>query len=88
MENFQYAENLFAAIVEALNNTEVDSPKFWTDGEKILSKDQTLLNAVADLIDGVAGYGVCCTGYYDPEEDERTNCTDEYTGNYYVELAE
>ena len=88
MENFQYAENLFTAIVEALNNTEVDSPKFWTDGEKILSKDKAALNGIADMIDQLADYGICCTGYYDPEEDKRNDCIDEYTGYYWLELAE
>lgn len=88
MESFEYAEKLFNAIVEALNNTEVENPKFWTDCEKILSKDQTAINAIADLLDDVAGYGVCCTGYYDPEEDKRFSMEDEYTGYYYLELAE
>ena len=88
MENFQYAENLFATIVEAISNAEVDSPNFWTDGEKILSKDNAALNGIADMIDQLADYGICCTGYYDPEEDKRNDCIDEYTGYYWLELAE
>lgn len=88
MENFEVAEKLFFDIVGALDDTEVENPKFWTDGEKILSKDQDAINAIADFLDDTAGYGVCCTGYYDPEEDKRNDCVDEYTGYYYLELAE
>lgn len=88
MENFEVAEKLFFAIMEALDNTEVENPKFWTDSEKILCKDQAAINGIADLLDDVAGYGVCCTGYYDPEEDNRNGVVDEYTGYYYLELAE
>ena len=88
MDNFQKAEMLFYAIIGALDDTEVDNPKFWTDAEKILCKDEAAINGIADLLDDVAGYGVCCTGYYDPEEDKRSDCVDEYTGYYYLELAE
>lgn len=88
MENFEYAEKLFFAMMEALDNTEVENPKFWTDGEKILCKDEAAINGIADLLDDIVGYGVCCTGYYDPEEDKRSGLVDRYTGYYRLELAE
>ena len=88
MENFEVAEKLFFAIMEALDNTEVENPKFWTDSEKIMSKDKAAISGIADLLDDVAGCGVCCTGYYDPEEDKRNGEVDKYTGYYYLELAE
>lgn len=88
MDNFQKAEMLFIAMMEALTSTEVENPKFWTDAEKIMCKDEAAINGIADLLDDVAGYGVCCTGYYDPEEDKRSGLVDEYTGYYYLELAE
>lgn len=94
MENldFKRGEKLFLEIVKAINDAPCPEdkfePKFWTDGEKILSKDQSALNGIADLIDDVATYGICCTGYYDPEEDKRSDCIDKYTGYYWLELAE
>ena len=87
-DNFQKAEMLFYAMIGALDDTEVDNPKFWTDGEKILCKDQAAINGIADLLDDITGYGVCSTGYYDPEEDKRSGLVDKYTGFYYLELAE
>lgn len=82
---------MFDSIIRSLLELCIESdkePKFWTDGEKILSKDMAALNGVADLIDQLADYGICCTGYYDPEEDKRFSMEDEYTGYYYLELAE
>ena len=90
-KNFEIAENLFFAMVHAPEDADVMAgvtAKFWTDGEKILSKDGAAINRIADLLDDVAGYGVTSTGYYDPEEDERTGCTDKYTGYYRLEIAE
>ena len=86
------AERLFETIVKTL----ADAPcpedkfesKFWTDGEKIMCKDRERLYGIADLIDDIAGYPMCGGGYCDPEEDKRSGCTDEYTGYYYIELAE
>lgn len=81
----------FNDMIDALQKLCIESdnePKFWTDGEKILSKDKAALNGIADMIDQLADYGICCTGYYDPEEDKRNDCIDEYTGYYWLELAE
>lgn len=91
MDNFKIAESVFNTIIEALNDADVApgvTGKFWTDGEKILSKDERGVNGIADLLDDIAGFGICSGGYYDPEEDKRTGCTDQYTGYHYIELAE
>ena len=91
-ENFKRGEKLFECIMEAINNAPCPEDKyeskFWTDGEKILCKDEAAINGIADLVDDIAGYGICCTGYYDPEEDKRNGCEDKYTGYHYLELAE
>ena len=90
--DFERGEKLFFAIMGAIDEAPAPEDKFeskfWTDGEKILSKDKRAINGIADLIDDVANYGICCTGYYDPEEDKRHDTIDRYTGYYYLELAE
>ena len=90
--DFDRGERLFFQILHAIDDAPIpegkDEGKFWTDFEKILCKDKAALTGIADLIDDVAGYGITCTGYYDPEEDARTGCVDKYTGYHYLELAE
>lgn len=89
--DFERGERLFNHIVQAIVDAPCPEdkyePKFWSDGEKILSKDQTAINAIADLVDDIACYGIACTGYYDPEEDRRNDTIDRYTGYYYLEIA-
>lgn len=44
-------------------------------------------DAMADIIDlafGDSTYSLSRTGYYDPEEDERFGCVDEFTGMWYA----
>lgn len=95
MEIHYYCENLgiqmFDNMVRSLLELCIESgrePKFWTDGEKILSKDRNALYGIADLIDQLADYPVCSGGYYDPDEDAQFKTCDEYTGFYYIQLAE
>lgn len=63
-----------------------ENDKFWSDGCQILSKDESAINALADLFDQLGAQEVC-TGYYDPAEDERQGETDEYTGYFYLEAC-
>lgn len=79
---------MFNAIVKQLYESSDDhgNEEFWSDGEKVLVRDEAKANALADLIDAAAGYGITCTGYYDPEEDARLNLTDRYTGYHYVDI--
>ena len=56
----------------------------WSDGEKILCEDSLVINTIADVLDALGYQAV--TGYYAPKEDERNGDTDEYTGNWYVDV--
>ena len=93
MENYDFkrGERLFNCIMEAIANAPCPEDKFeakfWTDGEKILCKNEAAIEGIADLVDDIAGYGIACTGYYDPEEDRRNDTVDKYTGYYYLEIA-
>ena len=90
-DNDNLGIRLFATIVRSLQELCIESdqePKFWTDGYAILSKDERAIDGIADLIDQLADYPVCATGYYDEAEDRKTKCVDEYTGFYYVHIAD
>lgn len=62
----------------------------WTGGDEILCKTESAADAIADLIEQLyktQGEEVLInTGYYDPEEDERSGETDRYTGWWYVNI--
>lgn len=61
---------------------------FWTnDGEYIFGDNAGYIDALANLLDKVAGGSVTATGYYDPAEDERDGTVDECTGCYYVHIC-
>lgn len=74
-------------IFVATGGTSPEDRKIWCDGEEILSKDENVISAIADLIDMIANTAISCTGYYDPAEDERDGCVDEHTGYYYVTVS-
>ena len=59
--------------------------KLWTNGDEILSKTESVIEGIADLLDSL-GYDVN-TGYYDPVEDERNHEVDRNTGYYYVTIC-
>lgn len=61
--------------------------KFWTDGNEILSEEETEIECLANLFDQLYGEGTVNTGYYDPKEDETEGCIDKYTGWHYVNFA-
>lgn len=63
----------------------------WSDEDaEILVKTESAANTIADLIEllyKMQGEEVLInTGYYDPEEDERNNEEDRYTGWWYVNI--
>ncbi len=67
-----------------------DDPGFWTDREHILCPSSEEAETVANFIeDIVSGYGslIATTGYYDPEEDKKSNTVDKYTGFHYVDFS-
>ena len=57
---------------------------------EILVKTESTANTIADLIEMLYKADekevVVCTGYYDPEEDERDGLVDECTGWWYVRI--
>lgn len=59
-------------------------------GDEIMCRTESAANAIADMITQLyRTHGedvVVCTGYYDPEEDKRTNMEDRCTGWWYINL--
>lgn len=74
--------NRFTKMLDYLPDEPTENCDFWSDGDKILSKRQEAVNALADFLDS-NGY-VAITGYYDPKEDKLSKNVDKYTGFYYV----
>lgn len=56
----------------------------WYDGSQVMVKSAEHADFLADLLESLFHIDYVNTGYYDPEEDKRDNCTDEYTGWHYV----
>jgi hypothetical protein len=54
------------------------------DKSMIVSKDETTINRIADMLDSMGFDAV--TGYFDPEEDKRSGEVDSLTGYYYVDI--
>lgn len=51
---------------------------------QIVSKEETAVNRVADMLDSMGFDAV--TGYFDPKEDKRSGEVDSLTGYYYVDI--
>lgn len=66
-------QDFFYAISECIPHDvpDKDDVLIWTDGDEILCKTEWLAEALADIIDKLAGDSVTHTGYYDPEEDAK-----------------
>lgn len=62
----------------------------WTGGNEILVKTESEANALADTLELLyrsQGEDILInTGYYDPEEDEKNEEVDRYTGWWYVNV--
>lgn len=56
------------------------------NGDELLCSTETVADLVANYIDMLCEDEVSHTGYYDPEEDERDGCVDEFTGYWYVDF--
>lgn len=78
-------DEIVKAIINMLPDNSTDNC-FITNYNKteILSKEESEIEAIANLFDQLYGEGTCTTGYYDPEEDNRNNEVDTYTGMYYI----
>ena len=80
--------DLLPCIYDSDVTDEYKATHFLTnaDGTEILSSNENEIEALANLFDQLYEEGTCNTGYYDPEEDERNNEVDAYTGLYYVTI--
>ena len=59
---------------------------YWSDGEEIVCKTESLANIMADSMEELYPGISAATAYYDPVEDENDDCVDEYTGWWTVTL--
>lgn len=69
-------------ILENLPKTNTYS--IWTNGEDILCETKEKAETIADFIEQLGVVTNANTGYFDPEEDIRTEEMDKCTGWYYV----
>ena len=76
--------SLFKVILSKLQRTPTTNGRLWTDGEMILSTNESYINHIADLMEEIRIDVV--TGYYDPETDAVNGEINEYTGFYYVTI--
>lgn len=55
----------------------------WAVEDEILCDDEDAIEIIADFLENM-GFDEVNTGYYDPEQDKRSNEVDKFTGWYYV----
>lgn len=67
------------------DNEKYNRHGFWSDGYEILCKTEAQAETLANFLEDM-GFDYVTTGYYDPEEDERNNDVDRYTGWWYVNI--
>lgn len=53
--------------------------------DQIMCRSEELAEMIADILEDISGEHEAHTGYYDPAEDEKSGCTDDRTGWYYVD---
>lgn len=83
-DNISKVNAIVDDIIELLPKEPGRHESYWASGNEILADTQYEADTIADLFDQLYGEGTVNTGYYDPEEDERMNEVDKYTGWYYV----
>lgn len=81
MKTFNLYSVLRDSIME-MKSQDFDAP-YSVAGDTIMAKDEKSADLLADFLEQF-GY-VACTGYYDPEEDKRSNEVDECTGLWYID---
>ena len=74
----------FASFCDDYPNREWTVFHVKYDKSMIVSKDETTVNRIADMLDSMGFDAV--TGYFDPEEDKRSGEVDSLTGYYYVDI--
>lgn len=72
---------MFKQIARAISANDV-----WYDGEMILCESKETFDSFVTVLSCLEiGF---VTGYYDPEEDKRDDCVNEYTGCWYISEEE
>lgn len=93
-ERFDYEshvfENVWYKFVKHLPQEEdwaTNSVDVWyyAAADEILCRTEELADMIADMLDDITGEHMAHSGYYDPVEDEKSNCVDGRTGWYYVD---
>lgn len=77
----QMTWSLFGKALKAADNKH----GFYIVGNELLCKTKEQAEVIADFFEDL-GFDYVRTGYYDPKEDAKENCADEYTGWYYVDF--
>lgn len=83
MKTFNLYSVLRDSITE-MKGQDFDAP-YSVVGDTIMAEDEKSANLLADFLEKF-GYDPC-TGYYDPEEDKRSNEVDQCTGLWYVDVV-
>lgn len=60
----------------------IEANDVWYDGDMILCRTKEMFDSFVNVL-ACMDIGFV-TGYYDPEEDERDDCVNEYTGCWYI----
>lgn len=80
--------NWFEKITERLRD--YSEGYIWTSGDEILCQTESAAEAIADMFETLyksQGDEILINiGHYDPEEDERNEEVDRYTGWWYVNI--
>ena len=90
MDRIEKVDKIINEIARLLPDVEErNGDEFCSDRDctEILSTNESEIEVLANLFDQLYGEGTVNTGYYDPEDDERNNEVDIYTGLYYVSVA-
>lgn len=77
---------IIGKLLDAADDAGYGKVGIWHSGTELLFNTEERAEAIADFLEALGVENVS-TGYYDPEEDERNNEVDKYTGWYYVNAA-
>ena len=78
--------DLLAEMMEMMNHKDnpYEKTHYWADGEEFLCDTEERADYLFDFLEALGMEPH--TGYYDPEEDERSGEVDGHTGWYYVDF--
>lgn len=83
MNSVEKEKSIGEILLEMLPKQPDDQVLFWSNGDEILCKTADGADTVADLLEA-CGIDCAVTGYYDPDEDQRSGEVDSLTGWHYV----